>query len=102
MSTRRLAYWTIGLMLFACPGFPQTQKFATHYHFDAPEVPDQLRAEARAEPWQNADRGPVRGLKIFAREKTGAVWLGGEEGAARFDSRARFPWDRWQYFYGRR
>src|SRR5207248_1364691 len=32
----------------------------------------------------------------------GAVWLGGDQGAARFDSKAQSRWDRWQYFHGRR
>jgi hypothetical protein len=85
----------------AC-GSAQTQKFATHYPLDAPEIPAAARAEARGELWQNDERGPVEGLRIFARESSGAVWLGGDRGAARFDARAKFRWDRWQYFYGRR
>jgi hypothetical protein len=83
-------------------GFAQTQKFATQYPVDSPEIPAAARAEARAQPWQNAERGPVEGLKVFAREKSGTVWLGGDRGAALFDARAKFRWDRWQYFYGRR
>ena len=89
-------------MLFACPGFAQTQKSAAHYRIDAPEVPAEVRADARGVAWQNPERGPVRDLKAFAREKSGAVWLGSDEGASRFDPNATFRWDRWQYFYGRR
>ena len=86
----------------ACSGFAQTQKFVSHFPIDAPAVPAEVRAETRGTPWQNAERGPVDGLKVFAREKSGAVWLGSDEGAARFDPHTRFRWDRWQYFYGRR
>ncbi|PYL00909.1 MAG: hypothetical protein DME19_03485 [Verrucomicrobia bacterium] len=102
MSPVRLLFWTIGLMLPACPGIAQTQKFSSHFPIEAPEVPAEVRAEARGTPWQNAERGPVNGLKAFALEKSGAVWLGSDEGAARFDPHAAFRWDRWQYFYGRR
>jgi hypothetical protein len=80
----------------------QTQKFASHFPLDAPEVPAGVRAAAEGAPWQGPERGPVEGLKLYAREKSGAVWLGGNQGAARFDPRAEFRWDRWQYFYGRR
>ena len=90
------------LLLSASLGFGQTQKFARSFAPDAPEVPAQVRAEARSAPWQNRELGPVRGLQVFAREKSGAVWLGSEQGAARFDGRAKFRWDRWQYFCGRR
>jgi hypothetical protein len=39
-------------------------------------------------------------LRVFAREKSGVVWLGGTQGAARFDPRAKDRWERWQYFFG--
>jgi hypothetical protein len=80
----------------------QTQKFATHFAADAIEVPFPVRQQSKGEPWMGKESGPVAGLKVFAKEKTGALWLGSDQGAARFDSRARHRWDRWQYFYGRR
>src|SRR5207237_8674146 len=98
----RLLFWTISLMLPACSGFAQTQKSVSHFPIEAPAVPAEVRGEARSLPWQNAERGPVEGLKVFAREKSGAVWLGSDEGAARFDAQASHPWERWQYFAGRR
>src|SRR6266496_2752852 len=102
MGTAKLSLW-IACLFAACGcGLAQTQKIATHYSFYAPEVPVQARAEAQGQLWQNAERGPVEGLKVFAREKAGAVWLGGNLGAARFDARANSRWDRWQYFCGRR
>jgi hypothetical protein len=79
-----------------------TQKLATHFAQSADSVPFPVRQEAKAEPWQHAERGPVPGLKVFAREKSGAVWLGSEQGAARFAAKAKHRWDRWQYFWGRR
>src|SRR5437762_454821 len=101
MRTAKLSLW-IAVLFAACGcGFAQTQKIATHYSFDAPEVPVQARAEAQGQLWQNTERGPVEGLKVFAREKAGAVWLGGDGGAARFDARSQSRWDRWQYFRGR-
>jgi hypothetical protein len=52
--------------------------------------------------WQGKEQGPVPGLKIFAREKSGALWLGSNQGAAYFDPKATHRWDRWQYFFGPR
>ena len=90
-------------LMAACDcGLAQTQKITTHFPADAPEVPAEARAEARGQLWQSQERAPVEGMSVFAHEKSGAVWLGGDEGAARFDARAQFRWDRWQYFYGRR
>jgi len=94
---------SIATLTAACGcGLAQTQKIATHYPLDSPEIPREVRAEAHTELWQNVERGPVGGLRLFAREKSGAVWLGGDQGAARFDAKAYFRWERWQYFYGRR
>jgi hypothetical protein len=78
------------------------QKLAQHFALDAPEVPAAVKADASAGPWTGSEPGPVPGLKVFARETSGAVWLGSEQGAARFDRRARHRWDRWQYVGGRR
>src|SRR5216110_1783420 len=102
MRTARLFLWFANLMTACGCGLAQTQKIATHYPFDAPEIPAAVRAEARGQLWQSDERGPVEGMRVFAREKSGGVWLGGDQGAAHFDARAKFRWDRWQYFYGRR
>ncbi len=80
----------------------QTQKFASHFQEQDPVVPAPLLQAPKPEAWTEADRGPVEGLQVFAREKSGAVWLASKEGAARFDLRATHRWDRWQYFAGRR
>jgi hypothetical protein len=93
---------TAGLTLAAGLCFAQTQKFASRFALDAAEVSGEVRAEARGTSWDNVERGPVERLRVFAREKSGAVWLGSNQGAARFDSRAGFRWDRWQYFSGQR
>jgi hypothetical protein len=78
------------------------QKFATQFSFEAPEVPRAARIVQNGKPWLSKERGPVEGLMLFAEEKSGAVWLGGDQGAARFDRKAKHRWDRWQYFAGRR
>jgi hypothetical protein len=44
----------------------------------------------------------VAGLQEYARTNTGVVWLGGDQGAVRFDPHAVHLWDRWQYFGARR
>jgi hypothetical protein len=80
----------------------QTQKFGSQLELNFPSIPAEVRTEAAGKAWQNPERGPVEGLKWFAEEKSGAVWLGSAEGAARFDQKAKHRWDRWQYFYGRR
>jgi len=72
----------------------QTQKIASQFALDAAQVPVPVRREAQGKPWNNEERGPVDGLKIFATEKSGAVWFGSEQGAARFDTRATNRWDR--------
>ncbi|MBI2928519.1 MAG: hypothetical protein HYY24_22855 [Verrucomicrobia bacterium] len=79
-----------------------TQKFSTHFAETALEVPLPVRQAPKPEPWTNTERGPVPGLQIFTREKSGALWLGSDQGAARFDAKATHRWDRWQYFWGRR
>src|SRR5438105_7621295 len=57
---------------------------------------------ASPQPWLGNERGPVPGLQLYAREKNGAYGFGSEAGAAGFDPVARHPWERWQYFFGRR
>src|SRR6185295_5911575 len=80
----------------------EMQKFASHFALQASGVPTAVKQEAKPQPWDGKERGPVAGLKVYAKEKSGAVWLGSEQGAARFDPKNSFRWDRWQYFYGRR
>src|SRR6266568_322106 len=99
---RIFALVLFGLALAAEEGGAQMQKFAVQYALESPDVPAAARQEAPGEPWTAAEAGPVPGLKLFAREKSGAVWLGSAQGAARFDPAARHRWDRWQYFQGRR
>src|SRR4030095_13449541 len=79
----------------------ENQKFATHFAPDAREVPAAVKAESSPTSW-SGEAGPVANLRVYAKEKSGAIWLGSNEGAARFDAKARHHWDRWQYFYGRR
>ena len=92
----------VGLGFICLTGFARTQKFATHFPSESIDVPFPVRQKPNGKPWTGTESGPVPGLKLFAVEKSGAVWLGGVQGAARFDSRARHRWDRWQYFCGRR
>jgi hypothetical protein len=82
--------------------FAQTQKFATQFPLDTKEAPAALKTLVDGKPWLGKERGPVEGLMVFAQEKGGAVWLGSDQGAARFDRKADHRWDRWQYFFGRR
>ena len=93
-------WWAIALWPLLASA--QTQKFASHFPFDATNVPASVKTIADGKPWLSKERGPVDGLMVFAQEKSGAVWLGGDQGAARFDRKASHPWDRWQYFHGRR
>jgi hypothetical protein len=83
-------------------GSAPSQKFATRYPLDSPKVPAAVREEARPTAWTGIETGPIKGLAVYARESQGAVWMGCHEGAARFDPKAGFRWDRWQYFGGPR
>jgi hypothetical protein len=87
------------LPIIACG---QTQKMAAHFAVDASQIPAAVKADANRQPWTGREVGPVPNLKVFAREKSGAYWLGNEQGVARFDPKARHRWDRWQYLHGRR
>jgi len=88
----------------ACRGADLTrcQAFVARYALSDPAVPEPARAQAHGAPWAGPEQGPVAGLRVFAREQGGAVWLGGALGAARFDPSRQDRWDRWRYFYGRR
>jgi len=94
--------WILVLILGARIAGAQFQKMASHLPLDSAAVPAKLQQEAPATPWPGRESGPVANLKLLAREKSGAVWLGGSQGAARFDAKASHRWDRWQYFHGRR
>lgn len=94
-------FWVLGVGAgTSAHGF--SQKYATLYPPEAREIPPELLNEVKVSPWQGPEPGPVPGLRLYARERTGAVWLGSEQGAARFDAQARHPWHRWQYFAGKR
>ena len=90
------------LALLPALAFASTQKFATQLPLGDTSVPAEVKSIREGRPWLGKERGPVEGLMVFAQEKSGAVWLGSDQGAARFDSKAKHPWDRWQYFHGRR
>ena len=90
------------LALLPVLALADTQKFATKYSLEATNVPVEVKALRDGRPWLGKERGPVEGLMVFAQEKSGVVWLGGDQGAARFDAKASHEWDRWQYFHGQR
>src|SRR6058998_2913150 len=90
------------LHLLPAIAFTGTQKVVSYFPLDGAEVPAGVKAAVHGQPWLGQERGPVEGLWLFAQEKSGALWLGGDQGAARFDRHASFRWDRWQYFHGRR
>src|SRR5437867_1874994 len=90
------------LQLLPAMALGGAQKVVTHFALDAAEVPARVKSIVDGEPWLGKERGPVEGLMLFAQEKSGAVWLGGDQGAARFDRQATPRWDRWQYFHSRR
>ncbi len=95
-----LSTWLFGLTALSAIG--QTQKFATQYSLDSDAIPAAVRQPGRNAPWRGTEPGPVADLKVFTREHPGVLWMGGSEGAARFDPGAEHRWDRWQYFHGRR
>ncbi len=103
-----LCLGALSLLLGAVANAPaQFQKLATQFPLTDPAVPAALTPApaptgAEAKAWIGTERGPVPGLWPLAREKNGAVWLGGTNGAARFDPNTAHRWDRWQYFHGRR
>ena len=74
------------------------QKTVRQFPLDDSRIPAAVFESANPKPWLYAERGPVPDLKFFAGDRDGVCWLGGPEGAARFDPEAEFPWDRWQFF----
>jgi hypothetical protein len=102
----RKALWGALLMLVsqAIWSMPETylQKRVVRYSLQDPAVPKAVLREASSRPWTAADKGPVSNLYAMARESSGAVWLGSNQGAARFAPDERDPWERWHYFSGTR
>jgi hypothetical protein len=83
----------IALLPLAPDVFAQTQKFATQFDEADPVVPSAVLKEAKRKPWKQVERGPVAGLVEFARGPWGVVWLGGPNGAARFDPNGKNRWE---------
>ncbi len=108
------------------PG-PTPQKFRTFYAAEDKRIPAAVRQQL-AEPRRTARRGqidwrleadalirdtapirrlsfaqglPVGGLRAITITTDGAVWAGGDEGLVRYQN-SPHPWDRWQYFGGKR
>lgn len=104
IPTRTLSFIIVATAVStaAAPTPNAFQKFATPFALTNPAVPAAVQLSPNPKPWSHAERGPVAGLREFAREQSGAVWLGSTNGAARFDPHASHRWDRWQYFHGRR
>lgn len=90
------------LIAIRAPGSDFEQKIVTHFALNSGKMPSNVLKEPVTSKWTSAERGPVGGLKEFARSNSDVVWLGGDEGAARFDPQAVHRWARWQYFWGRR
>lgn len=77
------------------------QKEVSFFPDSSTEIPAAARQEAKPSAWRGAEVPPTAGMAVFAIQKSGVQWLGGPDGAARFDPAASHPWDRWQYFVGR-
>ena len=77
------------------------QKHVRHYSLDAADLPPQVLQPGTPSTWDHWDQGPVTGLSLYGSDG-GVHWLGGDQGAARFDEHAAHLWDRWQYFGSRR
>lgn len=93
------------LLLFSAicaPGSDFEQKIVTRFLPGSGEVPSKVLEKPQTQGWNSAERGPVPGLKEFVRSRNGVIWLGGDDGAARFDPKAKHRWNRWQYFWGQR
>ena len=95
-----LSIWLFALTALSATG--ETQKFATHYSLDYDAIPTAVQQPGSSVPWRGTELGPVADLKVLDREHPGVLWMGGSQGAARFDPGAEHRWDRWQYFHGRR
>jgi hypothetical protein len=78
------------------------QKIRTEFPLEDTSVPATVTGKPTPLTGVSFERGPVSGLVPLAKEPTGAVWFGSPNGAARFDAATNHPWDRWQYFWGKR
>ncbi len=78
------------------------QKRVKQFSLNDTNLPAAVRIDAKTQLWMDSERGPVPDLKLFARDTSGIAWLGGPEGAARFDPAAEHSWERWQFFAGPR
>ena len=74
------------------------QKKVERYSLDHTDIPEPVLRSSSPKSWTHWERGPVQGLQQFATTPEGVVWLGGPNGAARFDPASNHLWDRWQYF----
>ena len=78
------------------------QKIISRYTPDSPDIPPALLQSAQSTPYDYPETAPVADMLVYSTNEKGVLWLGSENGAARFDPQANHPWDRWQYFWGQR
>ena len=78
------------------------QKKVQFYSLDDPALPAEVLGQDLGSTWMGWDPGPVSDLKEYDRTRKGVIWLGSEQGVARFDTLATDLWERWQYFAGPR
>ena len=74
------------------------QKRIERIPLDADGLPEAIMQQGSPTLWTNWEKGPVEGLELYLQLENGVCWLGGPQGAARFDPSATHLWDRWQYF----
>jgi hypothetical protein len=90
------------LLLCAANAAAFEQKIITRYSADDRAVPSAVRETAHPAAFESTETTPVADMRVYAKGDHGVLWLGSENGAARFDPYANHPWDRWQYFWGKR
>jgi hypothetical protein len=78
------------------------QKIVTRYSLDDSSVPNGVKGGRTVTDWRLQEIGPVVDLEFHDKSKDGVVWLGSKQGAARYNPYEKHPWDRWQYFAGKR
>lgn len=74
------------------------QKRVDRFTLGTPSLPAEITRPGSPSTWTHWEKGPVQDLQLFLQLDNGVCWLGGPEGAARFDPEASHLWDRWQYF----
>ena len=84
----------------ALPAFVRgyLQKRIDRFSLEDTALPEEILQEGLPKEWDNWEKGPVSGLQLYVQLDDGVCWLGGPEGAARFNPNASHLWDRWQYF----